>query len=410
MADSEGGGGDGGIVAPKFELSRLMMVGIGEKGELVSLAQTAPNGPWAADWQTVESGGGHVFQTAGLTGDGRVAIALVGKHKDTVSYIDEKPDQPGGKTVWNSAISLGAPFASAKGAVTLAMANCADGRIELFAADGGKSIAWTYQNPWTTETKQEEVTPPGSTTPITVDVSVRVPPSSPWASGWIELAGPGPAIESVTAQSGGNGRITLLVIDRNGELWAKSQTVTPALSASDWSDWVDLTEQSVSGAQAVTASLDRTGAINVFIIGPADYVFTRRQLLDAPGGWGPWALMSDFGQQKVKHIAAGLQADGDITLAAITDDRVLRMTQQLSAPEQRWQAWWTVQIPNEPADLALDYNADGRLELALRGTKTGTVLTLSQIAENSTLWSFNFKVHGSVKQLSLVRDMTPPDA
>ena len=111
-----------------FQLSRLMVVAINAGGRLVTRAQTKPNGPWEANWTTIDNAHTFAAMAAGLTGDGRVAV--VGQQPSGPPlYIDEKPNTS--TQQWNAPFSLGTPAGSPAGFNYLALAFDADGRVEV---------------------------------------------------------------------------------------------------------------------------------------------------------------------------------------------------------------------------------------------------------------------------------------
>ena len=89
-----------------FELSRLFVVAIMANGQLVSRAQTKPNGPWQPNWTPVQAGSFNVM-AAGLTGDGRVALVAQPSSNAGVLYFDQNLAAPNQQ--WNKAVDLGKP-------------------------------------------------------------------------------------------------------------------------------------------------------------------------------------------------------------------------------------------------------------------------------------------------------------
>lgn len=75
-----------------IELSRLMVVAIkASSSQLVYKAQTKPSGPWETDWAPVDTTQTYKLMTAGITGDGHVAVVAQPASAPGVFYIDEKP-------------------------------------------------------------------------------------------------------------------------------------------------------------------------------------------------------------------------------------------------------------------------------------------------------------------------------
>src|ERR1041384_8073018 len=122
-----------------FELSRLMVVAIkgGMDGQLVSRAQTKPNGPWESSWKPVEKTQTFTAMAAGLTGDGRVMVLGWPKSGSGVLYIDQNLATP--NQDWNAPVNLGKPAAIAQ-FFFRATAYDTDGRVEVFGTDSNQGI------------------------------------------------------------------------------------------------------------------------------------------------------------------------------------------------------------------------------------------------------------------------------
>jgi hypothetical protein len=144
-----------------FELSRLMVVAIkgGTDGQLVSRAQTKPNGPWEPNWKPVEKTQTFTAMAAGLTGDGRVMVVAWPKSGSGVLYIDQ--NLATANQDWNPPVNLGKP-AGITGFYFLATAYDVDGRVEVFGTDTNHGIWWKYQNPSRIVQKTVKITPPGT--------------------------------------------------------------------------------------------------------------------------------------------------------------------------------------------------------------------------------------------------------
>ena len=128
-----------------FQLSWLMVVAIHTNGRLIYKAQTKPNGPWEANWTTIDNVRSYAFMAAGLTGDGRVAVVAQPTSQSGVLYIDEKPDTM--TQAWNAPFDLGKP-AGVTGFYFLATAFDVEGRVEVFGTDTNGNIWWKYHPPY----------------------------------------------------------------------------------------------------------------------------------------------------------------------------------------------------------------------------------------------------------------------
>jgi hypothetical protein len=393
-----------------FELSRLMVVAINTSGRLVYKAQTKPNGPWEANWSPVESAHVFAYMAAGLTGDGRVAVVAQPTAPPELLYIDEKPNTS--TQQWNAPVSLGKPAGSST-LNNLSMALDADGRVEVFAIGNNGAIWWKYQNPNRIVQKTVTITPPGTTTPITVTVDEIAPPLTPW-SDWFQI--PGGLIE-VKALRSADGRIILFGINSGGNLYRNEQKVARAVQLSDWAGWVQM-DNRASGtfvAGTIAPSLDRAGAVNLFAInGSADILHARQ----APAGTPTWTGWTTPGiiRDRARAVAVGIDGDDHLVVVGTDINFLHNMTMQFDVEAQQWTPWMAFSFfGNGPPRTALDYNADGRLTFfshlppASPPPNAGGLWLKSQMAVDSTEWEWEWTLLAadSIRQFGVVRDLTP---
>ena len=390
-----------------FQLSRLMVVAINASGRLVYKAQTKPNGPWEANWTPIDNTLSYAGLAAGRTGDGRVAV-VAQQLGGPPLYIDEKPDTP--TQQWNAPVPLGAPPGSPAGLNFLALAFDADGRVEVFGTGSNDSIWWKYQNPNRIVQKTIQVTPPGSDTPITVTVDEIAPPATPW-SGWFQLPG---QLRQIKALRGGDGRIILFGVNATGHLYRNEQKVARAVQVSDWAGWVQMDDPNSGTFQGATMAptLDGAGAVNLFVINEHNYILHARQAPPSTATWTGWTTPGLL-PQGVGAVAAGL--DGDDHLVVVANSLGLHyMTMQFSIEAQQWSGWTIFSGDSGAAQIALDYNADGRLSFfshrILSPPGLGGLRLKSQVAFDSTEWEWAFTelAADGIKQYAVVRDLTPP--
>jgi hypothetical protein len=395
-----------------FELSRLMVVAIqATTGQLVYKAQTKPNGPWGANWTTIDTTHIYVFMAAGLTGDGRVAVVAQPNAGPGLVYIDEKPNTS--TQQWNAPVDLGRPTPTTS-FINLSTAFDADGRVEVFATDNTNAIWWKYQNPSQIVQKVVRVTPPGTTTPIDVTVDVVVPPATPW-SNWFQI--PGGLVE-IKALRNADGRIILFGINSAGHLYRNEQKVARALQPGDWAGWVQM-DSPVSGTflpGTMAPSLDRFGAVNLFAINNNNQILHARQAPPCTATWTGWSTPGII-KGGVRAVAAGTDGDDHLVVVGTDWDLWHNMTMQLGVEAQQWSPWTAVSIFSGAAPrTALDYNADGRLALFSQlppgspGPNAGGLWLKSQMAFDSTEWEWEYTMlaANNIRQYAVVRDLTPP--
>jgi len=390
-----------------FELSRLMVVAI-RGGQLAYIGQLKPNGPWDVSWARIQTTQTFGIMAAGLTGDGRVAIVAQTRSPPIeVFYIDEKPNTP--IQEWNAPVNLGRPGASTA-LNNLSMALDAEARIEVFAVGNNGAIWWKYQNPNRIVQKTVTITPPGTGTPITVTVDEIAPPLTPW-SDWFQI--PGQLVE-VKAHRMADGRIILFGINGAGFLYRNEQRVARAVQVGDWSGWVQMNDAGTGTFLAGTLApkLDSAGAVNLFAINKDNQVLHNRQ---APPGTITWSGCTTPGliTGGVRAVAAGIDGDGHLVVVATDTRNSHNATTQLDVTSQQWSGWTTFSVGNGPPQLALDYNADGRLTLFVHtpvGQPTDGLWLKSQMAFDSTEWEWTYTqlALDAVSQFAVVRDLTPP--
>ncbi len=395
---------------PFFELSRLMVVAIeASTSKLVFKAQTAPNGPWADQWGQVDTGHAYSLMAAGITRDGRVAVAAQAAGNGPVFYIDEMLDQSPGVESWNPPVDIGMP-AGVGTIQSLAMERDADGRVEIFAVAAQGTIWWQYQNPDQIVERQVTITPPGTDTPIVVTVQEKVPPATPW-SGWIQLPG---GLASISASRQGDGRIVLFGINAQLNLYRSQQQGPQPKAAGDWSAWVQMDTPASGGIAGVSPVVGPLGALNLFALTSRGQVIHSRQKPAGTDNWTAWATPG-YSRSGVTTLAAGIQGDGDIVLVASDQAKVNCFNAQWDAVTQNWSGWRDFSSTDWPTQLMLNYNADGRVSVFSHwmlppNVGVGGLWTLSQVAIDSSEWEIWWTqlAPGGIRQFAVVRDLTPP--
>jgi hypothetical protein len=404
-----------GKVVPFFELSRLMVVAVGNTNRLVYKAQTKPSGPWEPNWSPIDTTQTYGWIAAGITGDGRVAVvAQRAAGTPGVSYIVEAPDSVVVQR-WDPPVDLGKP-AAANNLSQLALIADADGRVEVFALDvvgtdpGGCRIWWKYQNPNRIVQKQVQVTPPGTTTPITVTVDETVPPLTPW-SDWFQLPG---GLVAIQAKRNADGRVILFGVNSQGHLYRNEQKVAQALQPSDWAGWLQMDDGATGTFGVFSATLDKLGAVNLFAINQDGQVLHARQAPPSTSTWAGWSTPGLI-REGALALAASIDGDGDIALVATDKTNIHSTNQQWNAETQQWTGWIAFNTTSYPPRLALDYNSDGRLSLfshwLLPTTPPyGGLWVSSQIKFNASEWELAWTelAPSDIRQYVVVRDLTPP--
>ncbi|PWV98848.1 hypothetical protein DFR52_104138 [Hoeflea marina] len=400
-------------IVPFAELSRLMLVGIdaNQGNHLLWTAQTSPDGPWSGTWAPVNESYSYMVLGTGSTMDGRVAMAALTKSAPaTVHYIDEAQQGPGGAERWNGPVDLGLP-GGVTGFVQLAMQRDANGRVEIFGVDGTTGgVWWIYQNPARIIDITEEVTPPGSTTPITVHVQVPAPPVTPW-SAWTQL--PGDGLARMTVVNDVNGRITIVATGQDpqaAEVYVNAQTADTALTAADWTGWTRIDNAASGTAGSLpTAVLDRAGFLNIFMVGVNAQIVQIRQTEPAATTWSAWHQVSMIGAAVV-NVTSAFDGDGDIVLVALDENLGLHANYQTEVQRQVWSGWQQIGVAPGFGLAAMDYNADGSLSYFQGENRIDGVKFISQVAPDSTHWTAGWTMlaDNGIFTYGIVRDLTPP--
>jgi hypothetical protein len=393
-----------------FELSRLMVVALkASSGQLVAKGQTKPNGSWEAEWAPIDTSQTYGVMAAGRTGDGRVAVIAQPSSPTGLFYIDEVPNAIGTEE-WNAPIDLGKP-PGVLAFLHLAMALDIGARLELFGTDMVGRVWWKYQNPSRIVRKSVTRTPPGTKDPITITVDEIEPPATPW-SDWIQIPG---GLGPIRASRNADGRIALFGINGAGMLFRNEQRTAQALEEADWAGWVRMDDAATGPFVAMAPALDASGALNLFALNQAGQVLHARQSPPNGSTWTGWSSPG-YIRQGVQALSAGLDADGHFVLVAADVSKLYNMNVQRKVDTQQWTGWNPFQTTDSPVELALDYNADGRLTLFSHGLLPrglfGALGCISQMAPNSTEWELSWTqlASGDIRQYAVVRDLTPPSA
>jgi hypothetical protein len=117
----------------------------------------------------------------------------------------------------------------------------------------------------------------------------------------------------------------------------------------------------------------------------------------------------------VQALAASIDGDGHIVLVATDNAKLHNVNQQWNADTQQWTGWIPFNTTGWPTQLALDYNADGRLSLFSHWLLPNVppyagLWCISQMALDSSEWEYLWTelANADIRQYAVVRDLTPP--
>ncbi|MCA1299081.1 hypothetical protein [Stappia indica] len=397
---------------PFAELSRLMVIAIDvNAGDTLSWnAQPAPNGAWTTQWTRINDTAYSVL-ASGATLDGRVAMVAQTKASTDVQYIDEAPAAPDGVQRWNAPVSLGLP-AGCGGFAQLAMTVNAGGRVAVFGVDDATgAVWWIYQNPDRIVERTIEQVPPGQTDPITITVHEAAPPETPW-SDWQSLGTDTP-VSRITLGNNADGRVLIAAIGPEAEdkqVYVNQQKTDVSLKVTDWTGWQRLDTSASGGATSAPAVvLDKEGAVNIFMIGALAQVVQIRQQPPGEATWSTWARLGMTGVPLVA-LTASFNAASRLVLVAIDENKGVHGNVQIDPLFQQWIGWEQIGVASGFGEIAMDYNADGRLTLFQRVDANADLQCLSQYTVDSTSWEAGWDTlaQGGIGSFGVVRDLTPP--
>jgi Tachylectin len=337
---------------------RLELVVVGNDGQLYAKAQTAQSNGWTNWASRGKPAGVNLIRDPSLaaSADGRLELVVVGDDGQLYAMWQIAPS--GG---WSGWTSRGKPAGvNLTGTPTLAAS--ADGRLELVVVgyDGQLYAMW------------------------------QTAPSGGW-SDWTSRGKPaGVKIRSSPRlAASADGRLELVVVGDDGQLWAMWQTAP----SGGWSDWTSRGKPAgitLQGAPMLAASAD--GRLELVVVGHTDGQLWAMSQNAPSGAWSNWTS---------RGKPAGYTLHGDPMLAASADGRLELFVVTVdfgdlysiwqTAPNGAWSGWTS---RGKPADVlrfdvfgspGLAASADGRLELVVLGND-GQLHTMWQTAPSNG-WS-----------------------
>jgi hypothetical protein len=391
---------------------KLLVAGVDSNMNLVTIDQTEPNGPFATNWTPIGSGTYAPIMATGTTLDGRIAIIAPDFTSHHIMYIAEALDASQGR--WAAPEDLGLP-PGVSNLGTLALVRGVNGLDNIFGAtneDGNKSIWWKYRNPPKIVTKEIEVTPPGSQTPIKVTVQETEPPDQPW-SDWINING---ALEGtlrgLKACNNADGRIVLTGIYTNAIPWVRQQKAADPFNPEDWGDWQVPGAPVTESSGALQPALDMDGRVSVFA-STNNGLLRSRQTAPGADSWTAWSAPGLINDNIQKH-AVSIDGDGGLTVAALNyppkgESAFIYATQQVdNAAFAQWTGWQWIAMISNANEIALNFGADGRLFLFAYDYNAAKLSVIEQVALNATEWTvFWTELSSHLRCFGVAQDLTP---
>jgi len=297
---------------------RLEVFATDANGVLAHLWQTALNSGWTG-WASL--GGALRNLVVGRNGDGRLEVF----GKDTsgaVFHIWQDSQSNTGWSGWGSFGALPGGLIVADGQQSVAVAQNADMRLEVFAVDDRSLATSSLQNElwhiWQTA------------------------PNNGW-SGWGSLGFP-PASSAIWAAAVGrnaNGVLDAFVTSAFFLPWYSSQS-----SSGTWTAWTALGGLFGGGLREFVVASNADQRLELFAVGSGDLLWHIWQLAPPQTGqsasWSNWEnLHGPFNAQLDLGIASpvvGHNADGRLEVFAIGPDKALWHIWQ-TAPNNGWSSW-----------------------------------------------------------------------
>lgn len=295
---------------------RLEAFATDANGVLAHLWQTAPNSGWTG-WASL--GGALRSLVVGRNGDGRLEV--FGKHTSgAVSHIWQDSQSSTGWSSWGSFGALPGSLSVADGQQSLAVAQNADMRLEVFAIDERASTIFSPNELWHLW---------------------QSAPNNGW-SGWGTLGAPSlsSSVWAVTVGRNANGVLDAFITSDFFLPWHSSQG-----SSGTWTTWTALgAAPGTLGDLVVASNADQR--LELFAVGPDLALWHIWQLAPPQTGqsasWSNWeSLHGPFNAQTDRGIASpvvGRNADGRLEVFAIGPDKALWHIWQ-TAPNSGWSSW-----------------------------------------------------------------------
>ena len=324
----------GGPIAASAD-GRLELMVVGNDGQLWAQWQTAPSNGWSGWASHGKPAGVNLTGSPMLaaSADGRLELMVVGNDGQLWAQWQTAPSNG-----WSGWASHGKPAGvNLTGSPMLAAS--ADGRLELMVV-GNDGQLWAQ---WQTA------------------------PSNGW-SGWASHGKPAGVnlTGSPMLAASADGRLELMVVGNDGQLWAQWQTA-PSNGWSGWASHGKPAGVNLTGSPMLAASAD--GRLELMVVGNDGQLWAQWQTAPS-NGWSGWASHGKpAGVNLTGSPMLAASADGRLELMVVGNDGQL-WAQWQTAPSNGWSGWASHGKPagvNLTGSPMLAASADGRLELMVVG-------------------------------------------
>jgi predicted Zn-dependent protease len=210
------------------------------------------------------------------------------------------------------------------------------------------------------------------------------PGSSTWSSSWTSLGGGIRGDTSSAVAINSDGRLQVLVIGTNNQLYYKAQATA---GSSTWSSsWTSLG----GGIKADTSPVvtrNSDGRLVVFVVGSNNGLFYKTQTSPGSSMWTAYQALGG-GIKDSTGPAVVMNSDGRLVVFVVGSNNQLYYKTQTSPNSDTWSPAWTSLGGGIKADTspAVARNSDGRLQVFVVGTNN-QLYYKTQSSTNTNSWS-----------------------
>jgi len=381
---------------------RIFVAAIDTDGNLVYVDQTSDNGPFAdtPTRLTTMSFDSTPLQ-ASTTMDGYVSVLAQQNGTRHLIYVAETRD-PNAPERFDEPVDLCVP-PSVSAFRDTKLINGLNGLPNVFgtSANTDEAIWWKYMNPYETTTVTETVTPPGTDTPIEVNVEVPVPPSQPW-SDWIQIPG---GLVSITAIQNADGRLILGGLNGNQTPYINFQNSDHPGKPEGWIGWQDISGY-VGDLEQLELAIDGNALVHIFgRVGTNIYM--KVQTETAADRFTDWILLAAF-EAPLQDFAVGMNTNGGLYLTAQAGSgqaSPIYSTHQTGPALSEWTTPTVVAFAESNSKYVLQSNANTMLSLFALNIDANMIDYTTELRPNR--WQAGWtRIGQNLTSMAITQDVT----
>jgi hypothetical protein len=205
-----------------------------------------------------------------------------------------------------------------------------------------------------------------------VYTSAQISAGSYERSAWAQLDG---NLQSVAVARNADGRLEMFGVHPNGSVWHRAQ---PAANSTSWTGWSQLD----GTLTQIAAETNADGRVELVGVQENGLIWQRLQAAPNSGSWSPWSNL-DGG---LTWVATARNADGRLEIVGTNSAGQLWVRRQTTPGATTW-GGWTLVPGRATGAVAVEANADGRIEVLTVDAASGEPLHRAQRAPNGTDWS-----------------------